>query len=242
MENRAAVFSNQPQNVEVFQDGVWSPGSLLGWRHDVHGSCQVWVRLDTAGSEVTIWTKLDRLRLPGSGSERSLTAVSAEVRAGSQLSSDADPATRELRRIDDGARAGRRRRPPVGPASVVGDSSPESVPDWRSAAARAGEAAGPGRHRAPAASGRHRAADTETFPAVKDVESTVRQRLTWPVAVQDGWPVAVEPSRPSAAARRSAPRVEAEPDPFTRPLRLNAVATAAAPRPRTAWDDRLGGV
>src|SRR5829696_8733889 len=40
MENRAAVFTSQPQAVEVYQAGAWWAGELLGWRHDTNGSAQ----------------------------------------------------------------------------------------------------------------------------------------------------------------------------------------------------------
>jgi hypothetical protein len=73
MENRAAVFTSQPQAVEVYQAGAWWAGELLGWRHDANGSCQVWVRVVLGGVEETAWTDLETLRLP----ERHL-AVAAE--------------------------------------------------------------------------------------------------------------------------------------------------------------------
>src|SRR5690242_18272403 len=75
MENRAAVFTNQSQDVEVYQDGVWWPGSLLGWRHDTNGSCQVWVRIRIGGSESTVWTELDALRLPDAAPQRTVDPV-----------------------------------------------------------------------------------------------------------------------------------------------------------------------
>jgi hypothetical protein len=56
MENRAAVFTSQPQTVEVYQAGTWWAGELLGWRHDADGSCQVWVRVVLGGVEETAWT------------------------------------------------------------------------------------------------------------------------------------------------------------------------------------------
>ena len=243
-ENRAAVFSNQPQDVEVYRDGVWWPGLLLGWRHDAHGSCQVWVRIEAGGSESTIWTELESLRLPGAVHERPLGSVPNG--AGGETERPvvgADPAaTRELRRIDDGPRAGRSARRATEPAPIGAEVEPDAVPSWRLAAARAGGAATPGRHRAPAAGGRHRAADTETFPAVPDVESTVRQRVAWPVAVEDGWPVVVEEPRSAPSSRSWAPRTESDSDLFTRPLRLNPVSPGPVPLPRGAWDNRFGGV
>jgi hypothetical protein len=64
MENRAAVFTSQPQAVEVYQAGAWWAGELLGWRHDANGSCQVWVRVVLGGVEETAWADLASLRLP----------------------------------------------------------------------------------------------------------------------------------------------------------------------------------
>src|SRR5215212_7394804 len=76
MENRAAVFTSEPQAVEVYQAGTWWAGELLGWRHDADGSCRVWVRVVLGGVEETAWTDLATLRLP----ERRL-AVAAEPSA-----------------------------------------------------------------------------------------------------------------------------------------------------------------
>ena len=59
MENRAAVFTSQPQAVEVYQAGAWWSGELLGWRHDANGTCQVWVRVILGGVEETAWMDLD---------------------------------------------------------------------------------------------------------------------------------------------------------------------------------------
>ncbi|MCW2579158.1 MAG: uncharacterized protein JWR82_759 [Blastococcus sp.] len=73
MENRAAVFTSQPQAVEVFQAGAWWSGELLGWRHDADGSCQVWVRVVLGGIEESAWTDLASLRLP----ERHLSVAPA---------------------------------------------------------------------------------------------------------------------------------------------------------------------
>jgi len=218
MENRAAVFSNQSQDVEVYQDGVWWPGSLLGWRHDTNGSCQVWVRIRIGGSESTVWTELDALRLPDAAPQRAVEPVVAPSWADrasllppaavtEAVASEAS-STRELRKIDD--------RAPV-----------DDVPSWRRAAARAEQVATPGRHRAPAAAGagRHRAADTEAFPAVTDVDSTIRQRLAPAPATGVSWAAQAEPDA----------------DVFTRRLRLNPLAGPSAPQLQTtAWDHRRG--
>ncbi len=62
--NRAAVFTQQSQRCEVFVEGVWWPASLLGWRHDGQGACQVWVRVTVAGVDREAWTDLAEVRLP----------------------------------------------------------------------------------------------------------------------------------------------------------------------------------
>ncbi|MGR6965482.1 hypothetical protein ACU610_13540 [Geodermatophilus sp. URMC 61] len=61
--NRAAVFTQQSQRCEVFVEGAWWPGSLLGWRHDGQGACQVWVRVAVAGVDRDTWTDLAGVRL-----------------------------------------------------------------------------------------------------------------------------------------------------------------------------------
>jgi hypothetical protein len=62
--SRAAVFSQQSQRVEVFLDGDWRPGSLLGWRHDGAGACEVWVRVTVDNADREAWTGLAEVRLP----------------------------------------------------------------------------------------------------------------------------------------------------------------------------------
>jgi hypothetical protein len=143
MESRAAVFTSQPQAVEVYQAGAWRAGELLGWRHDANGTCQVWVRTVLAGIEQTVWTELSDLRLP----ERHLT-VASEPSAGAEPSPVVDasitqmlprassapecsgesdaaatasmPAVRDLSVVGGGAsRRGGRRRAPEGPETTV---------------------------------------------------------------------------------------------------------------------------
>ena len=62
--SRAAVFSQQSQRCEVLVEGAWWPGSLLGWRHDGQGTCQVWVRVTVAGADRETWIDLPEVRLP----------------------------------------------------------------------------------------------------------------------------------------------------------------------------------
>ena len=64
MKSRAAVFTSQPQAVEVFQAGAWWAGELLGWRHADDGSCQVRVRVTLGGVDEMVWMDLAGLRLP----------------------------------------------------------------------------------------------------------------------------------------------------------------------------------
>ncbi|SET18568.1 hypothetical protein SAMN04488546_1569 [Geodermatophilus poikilotrophus] len=62
--SRAAVFTQQSQSVEVHLEGAWWPGSLLGWRHDGGGACEVWVRVTVDGADRETWTDLAGVRLP----------------------------------------------------------------------------------------------------------------------------------------------------------------------------------
>jgi hypothetical protein len=193
--SRAAVFTQQSQDVEVCLDGSWWPGSILGWRHDDGGACEVWVRAVVDGDPREVWTDLAAVRPPEPSTPPTVTLVVAPgVAPGGavpdQVASSA--ATTTLGRAAarerlvagvlatpelpaQGAAAGRRRR-------HGGDVTAElpAVP--------AGAAAG--RHRAPGSSGRHRAADE--------------------LAAGTGTPTVVAP--PAA--------VRPEADCLTRPLRL----------------------
>ena len=62
--NQAAVFTQQSQSCEVFVEGAWWPGSLLGWRHDGAGACEMRVRVSVAGIERETWSDLADVRLP----------------------------------------------------------------------------------------------------------------------------------------------------------------------------------
>jgi hypothetical protein len=62
--SRAAVFTQQSQRCEVLVEGAWWPGSLLGWRHDGRGACQMWVRVTVAGVDRETWSDLAEVRLP----------------------------------------------------------------------------------------------------------------------------------------------------------------------------------
>jgi hypothetical protein len=170
MENRAAVFTSQPQAVEVYQAGTWWAGELLGWRHDASGSCQVWVRVVLGGVEETAWTDLASLRLP----ERHLTLAESSAPGGAAHA----PATQEM----SVARhpSGRRARSLDGESAVtaglavVRDLS--VVPDLparggRRTADETAQFASIGRRRAPETAdvptgGRRRAPETAESPSV----------------------------------------------------------------------------
>jgi hypothetical protein len=240
--NRAAVFTNQPQDVEVYQAGAWWPGSLLGWRHDAHGGCQVWVRVVLDGVEETAWTDLATLRLPERRPERHLSVAPApahtqEMAAQSPSGARNHPLVRNLTAPDfsstqslGGLRdrsapapapaarpaGGRRRAPDTGELPAVG-----SIP----ASAVAPRAPG----------GRRRAPDTGELPAVPGAPSG-------PAAVPAGrHRIAAAAGRHRAADTGLFPVVggqpeverrqpEPEADLFTRPMRLNDLVPSRKPR------------
>jgi hypothetical protein len=251
MENRAAVFTSQPQAVEVYQSGAWWPGELLGWRHELDGSCQVWVRVVLGGVEESAWTDLSALRLP----ERHLSVAPV-------ASADADPVTREApatrvapavpgpsgdRDLAETASLPLVRDLEVAPAQSAADArrtgGRRRAPETGALAAVSASASSPtkpvapvvsprGRHRAPADPGRHRAADTGLMPVVTGGASggadlpaprAARAEEKLAVAPRDRWSAAVDP----------------EPDLLTRPMRLNDLAPHSR-RPRV--DGSLAGV
>jgi hypothetical protein len=236
MENRAAVFTSQPQAVEVYQSGAWWPGELLGWRHDPDGACQVWVRVELGGVEESAWTDLTALRLP---ERRPAGAVQPSLQ-GSPDTRTAAPAasgtgdirdleeTASLPLIRDHATAaartgGRRRAPETGPIAV------ERAAGTPAAAAGAGVAV-MGRHRAPADPGRHRAADTGILPAVAGAARGAD--LPAPRSAR-----AEESLATSVRGRWGA--LDPEPEMLTRPMRLTDLAPHSR-RPRL--DGSLAGV
>jgi hypothetical protein len=252
MENRAAVFTSQPQDVEVYRDGAWWSGALLGWRHDAQGSCQVWVRVVVRGSEETSWLALELLRLPEPAAEpvRHLTVVGADsattdaaitgtttmdaatsaddALTGTMAAIRAVPVPRTRR---PAARAGTSEVTSTTNFVAIRDAAPAPVgptggrrraPELRmgeqpAVAASPAAPIAPGRHRAPAstggAAGRHRAADTGVWPAVRDDEPVRLTELPRPTL-----------TRPPAD----------EPDAawLTRPMRLDEGFDGAVPQPR----------
>ena len=61
---RAAATIAQPLEAEVFVDGIWRPGAVLGWRHDGFGRCEASVRVHLAGGARVLGVDLAALRLP----------------------------------------------------------------------------------------------------------------------------------------------------------------------------------
>src|SRR5690349_2913095 len=144
MENRAAVFTSQPQAVEVYQAGTWWAGELLGWRHEVDGSCQVRVRVTLGGVEETAWMDLAGLRLPerhlavapepssDPSSTQKLPRASSSTRRerpAPMPATSSMPAVRDLAVVPAAPRPGGRRRAPETaetPATVVAPVMPGS--------------------------------------------------------------------------------------------------------------------
>ena len=143
MESRAAVFTSQPQAVEVYQAGAWWSGELLGWRHEADGTCQVSVRVTLGGIEETAWMDLTGLRLPerhlavapepavagDASSTQKLPRASSAARRGRpapghSAATASMPAVRDLSVVPAGPRSGGRRRAPEAPEAVTAPASP----------------------------------------------------------------------------------------------------------------------
>lgn len=203
MEDRAAVFTSQPQAVEVHRAGVWWAGELLGWRHDASGSCQVWVRVALGGVEETLWTDLTSLRLP----ERRLGAATERAVRGAN-----GPGTQEMSvaRHPSGRRgrvAGADRSAPPGP-SMIPDLS--VVPDLPASGGRrtsdqTAEFASVGRRRAPetveapATGGRRTADETARFASVGRRRAPEDAPIRQLPAVPSGRHRATDAGQPAAA-------------------------------------------
>ena len=230
-ERRAAGFTAGPQDVEIYQQGSWWPASLLGWRHETDGSCQVRVRVVVDGVQQTSWTGLETLRLP----ERQLPASAA-----SPLMTVADPASGDSPAQAVPARGASARwgsalaseghlRVP-GPSTTVRPSAdlPRGGGRRRADAATAPDLlvpARPGRHRAPAAAsadaGRHRAADTETW-ALPTEDAWRDAAQTWAALRRDDSGAGRSGgARPlPLGPREDSPWREPEAQLLTRPMRL----------------------
>jgi hypothetical protein len=229
MENRAAVFTSQPQAIEVYQAGTWWAGELLGWRHDAGGSCQVWVRVVLGGVEETAWTDLTTLRLP----ERHLSVAhpSASVHgpATQEMSVARHPSGRRARSADtDGqATAG---MPLVRDLSVVpdlpsvggrrtADQTAQFASVGRRRAPETAESPSVGRRRAPEEAvavasapvpppGRHRAPSATAAPADPGRHRTADTGL-FPVVSQT--PDAAQAPQPARAQKAAQPQGSAAP-------------------------------
>ena len=176
---RAAVFTSQSQNVEVRVEGAWWPGSLLGWRHDGGGACEVWVRVTVAGTDREIWTDLGEVRLPEADPAPVLVPdAPAELSLG--MAEELLPGASAVPRLSLSEAAAREQRVAgVLPASAPGAERPLRRHGGDVTAelpAVHGEVV-PGRHRASAMAGRHRAGDAlpqpEEAPATELGDATV---------------------------------------------------------------------
>jgi hypothetical protein len=246
MENRAAVFTSQPQAVEVYQAGTWWAGELLGWRHDADGSCQVWVRVVLGGVEETAWTDLATLRLP----ERHLSVAAATPLRGpatQEMSVARHPSGRRARSGDADATAS---LPKVPGLSVVQDSPSTG---GRRTAAETAQFASVGRRRAPdtgdiPVTGRRRAPESAESPsggrrrapeaAVATAVPGGAGRHRAPGAVDTGLVPAVSAvPRPAGAGWGPAPSQDGwtapegmEAELLTRPMRLSDHMQSRRPR------------
>ncbi|MGY1810897.1 hypothetical protein ACI8AF_26310 [Blastococcus sp. SYSU D00669] len=253
IESRAAVFTSSPQAVEAYSAGEWLPGSLLGWRHDAEGGCQVWVRLAVGDVEESVWTDLDCLRLP----ERHLTVAPAPAADAVATVTEAVvedlAATRSMRLTDVSATGPARRGRPAAPgaarAGTVSDlAATRGFPAVRDDAAS----------RASHPAGRRRRADsrvvgeTAEFPAVGVAVPSGRHRAPASPSgsgrhrAADTGVLAAVTEEPVRVPAPRLPEVvpSPEPDLYTRPMRLDGVARGgSAPRPRAVHrDDTLTGV
>jgi hypothetical protein len=162
---RAAVFTQQSQNVEVCVEGVWWPGSLRGWRHDGGGACEVWVRVTVAGTEREIWTDLGEVRLP-EADPAPVLVPDAPTELSLGMAEEILPGASAAPRLSLSEAAAREQRV----AGVLPGSAPAAARRRRHGgdvtaelpAVQGGAAAG--RHRASAVAGRHRAGDALPQP------------------------------------------------------------------------------
>jgi hypothetical protein len=252
MENRAAVFTSQPQAVEVYQSGAWWPGELLGWRHDPDGGCQVWVRVVLGGVEESAWTDLTALRLPeppqasmpmASPSRGPVTQEMAATRVAPSVA----PST-SARDLAETASFPSLRDRSVPPTRAAGGVRPAGgrrrAPEDGSHAPRVVPSAGAaGRHRAPADPGRHRAADTGLLPAVtlggQDDLTASRPAPGEARAIPSPRSGRALESLATAPGDAWSTSVDPEPELLTRPMRLSDLGPGSR-RPRL--DGSLAGV
>lgn len=174
------MFTSQPQAVEVYQAGAWWAGDLLGWRHRVDGSCQVWVRVTLGGVEETAWMDLAGLRLP----ERHPTVAPEPAAV-------ADPASTQ--KLPRASSAGWRERPAAAQSAATASMPIVREPSAEPATARPG-----GRRRVPESVGTPAAGVAPVVPG-----SGGRRR-----APEGAEPVATAvASAPRTGGRRRAPEI-----------------------------------
>jgi hypothetical protein len=237
MENRAAVFTSQPQAVEVYQAGTWWAGELLGWRHDADGSCQVWVRVVLGGVEETAWTDLATLRLP----ERHLSVANPTAYRGpatQEMSVARHPSGRRARSADGDSATGS--LPKVPGLSVVqdvpstggrrtADETAQFASVGRRRAPETGQIAVSGRRRAPeaaeASSGGRRRAPEGALAPTPSAGAAGRHRA--PGTVDTGL-VPTVVAAPRAVGWTEPEGLEAEG--LTRPMRLSDHMQSRRPR------------
>ncbi|MCF6507478.1 hypothetical protein E9549_08655 [Blastococcus sp. MG754426] len=229
MESRAAVFTSQPQVVEVHQAGNWCAGELLGWRHDDAGACQMWVRVVVDGVECTAWTDLAAVRLPEPPPAEAVPATRVMPAQAPSPSQEAGPVAH-----DETAGLPLERDAGVRPATARPEGR-RRAPEVAESPATPRPATAAGRHRAPAtasapAVGRHRAADTGHLePVVTGGPVVARGNRSgaWAVpAARAAHPVERRP-----AGHGWTPPADVEPDLLTRPMRLgNQVPHSRRPR------------
>jgi hypothetical protein len=236
MESRAAVFTSQPQAVEVYERGSWLPASMLGWRHDGDGACSAWVRVEFAGVVEDAWVELTQLRLPESPA-RHLALARSPRSVQVEASQDAGE-TQQLPLLREGA------VPPAGRSVSSGGRrrAPETAELPAAAAATgavlAGQAAVPGRHRAPAEQGRHRAAVTGMLTMVApDAATSVPDAgagvPTGPA--DDRWsPPPRSELPPAGPVVRGSASLDLDLERLTRPMRLDDAVGSLRRSPRTS--------
>ncbi|MGY1745648.1 hypothetical protein [Blastococcus sp. SYSU D00695] len=180
---------SQPLDAEVYVDGTWWPGAVLGWRHDRSGACEASVRALIGAAAREMWVELAAVRLPEpvpAPAAEPIVARVAEVGPAARLSGSVETVQMsrvELRRmLGDGLPArgvARRRR-------HASDLTAE-LPVVRCAEAE-------GRHRAGVPAGRHRAGDevpaTAARPGVGALAGSVPlagagEPLTRPIRLGD---------------------------------------------------------
>jgi hypothetical protein len=171
--SRPAVFTQHSQHCEVFVEGAWWPGSLLGWRHDGQGACQVWVRVTVAGVDRETWTDLVGVRLPETRPAPPLV-LDGDIGPFASLGEELLPGASAVPLLSLSEAAAREQRV----AGVLPASAPVAGRRRHGADVTAEQPAVPvgaaaGRHRA----GRHRAADApeepEQAPAPAPGDATV---------------------------------------------------------------------